>query len=194
MGEANRLLAAAAEIQRFCTSAGWKFCFIGGVAVQHWGEPRLTRDADLTVFTGVGDEPRYVDALLSSFAARMEGMRDFALRHRVVLLRASNGIPLDVSLGALDFESAAVERSEIVEIADGVRLRLCSADALIVFKVFAGRPQDWLDVEGIVAKSGGRVDWPSVRTELRTLLALKEDSESLPRLEVLLTRRGIRAE
>ena len=194
MGEANRLLAAAAEIQAFCTRAGWKFCFIGGVAVQHWGEPRLTRDADLTVFTGVGDEQRYVDALLSSFAARIEGMRDFALRHRVVLLRASNGIPLDVSLGALDFESAAVEKSELVEIADGVRLTLCSADALLVFKVFAGRPQDWLDVEGIVAKSGGRIDWHGVRTDLRTLLELKEDAESLPRLEIVLARHGIGVE
>lgn len=194
MGEANRLLAAAAEIQAFCTSAAWKFCFIGGVAVQHWGEPRLTRDADLTVFTGVGDEPHYVDVLLASFAARIEGMRDFALRHRVVLLRASNGIPLDVSLGALDFESAAVEKSVFVEIADGVQLTLCSADALIVFKVFAGRPQDWLDVEGIVARSGGRIDWRSVRAELRTLLELKEDAESLSRLEVILTRHGIGVE
>lgn len=96
MGEVNRLLAAAGEIQAFCTSAGWKFCFIGGVAVQHWGEPRLTRDADLTVFTGVGDESRYVDALLASFSARIEGMRNFAIQYRVVLLRASNGIPLDV--------------------------------------------------------------------------------------------------
>ena len=182
MGEANRLLAAAAELQAFCTRAGWKFCFIGGVAVQHWGEPRLTRDADLTVFTGVGDEQRYVDALLAFFAPRIDDMRVFALRHRVVLLRASNGIPLDVSLGALDFESAAVEKSALVEIAEGVQLRLCSADALIVFKVFAGRPQDWLDVEGIVAKSGGRIDWRGVRAELRTLLELKEDAESLPRL------------
>ena len=191
MSEPNRLLAAAAEIQVFCVRAGWKFCFIGGIAVQHWGEARLTRDADLTVFTGVGDEQRYVDSLLAGFASRMEGMRDFALQHRVLLLRASNGIPLDVSLGALDFENAAVERSLLVEIVDGLRLRLCSPDALIVFKVFAGRAQDWLDVEGIVAKSGARIDWNGVRADLRMLLQLKEDAESLPRLEMILARRGI---
>ncbi len=191
MSEPNRLLAAAAELQAFCARAGWKFCFIGGIAVQHWGEARLTRDADLTVFTGTGDEPRYVDTLLASFAPRMEGMRDFALRHRVLLLRASNGVPLDVSLGALDFENMAVERSLLVEIADGVRLRLCSPDALIVFKVFAGRPQDWLDIEGIVAKSGVRIDWNGVRADLRMLLELKEDADSLPRLEMILVRRGI---
>jgi len=48
---ANRLLEAAEDIQNFCVSHQWRFCFIGGIAVQHWGEARLTRDADLTVFT-----------------------------------------------------------------------------------------------------------------------------------------------
>ncbi len=37
-----RVLAAAGEIQAFCQKQGWRFCFIGGVAVQRWGEPRLT--------------------------------------------------------------------------------------------------------------------------------------------------------
>lgn len=116
MSESNRLLVAAVEVQAFCVRVKWKFCFIGGIAVQHWGEARLTRDADLTVFTGIGDEPRYVDALLAAFAPRIEGMREFSLRNRVLLLQASNGIPVDVSLGALDFEQLAVDRSLLVEI------------------------------------------------------------------------------
>lgn len=62
-----------------------------------------------------------------------------------------------------------------------------------MFKVFAGRPQDWLDVEGIVAKSGARIDWIGVRADLRTLLELKENVETLPLLEALLARRGIGA-
>ncbi len=43
----NRLLIAAEEVQQFCTRRNWRFCFIGGIAVQHWGEARLTRDAAL---------------------------------------------------------------------------------------------------------------------------------------------------
>jgi len=42
-----RVLAAAEEVQIFCQKHGWSFCFIGGLAVQRWGEPRLTQDADL---------------------------------------------------------------------------------------------------------------------------------------------------
>lgn len=39
-----RVLEAAIEIQSFCQRRKWRFCFIGGVAVQRWGEPRLTQD------------------------------------------------------------------------------------------------------------------------------------------------------
>jgi len=187
---ANRLLDAATEIQRFCEEQGWVFYFIGGIAVQHWGEARLTRDADLTVVTGIGDEARYVDALLARFAARIDNAREFALRHRVLLLSASNGIPVDLALGALAFEERAATTAAPEQIAPGVWLRLCAPDTLIVYKVFAGRPQDWLDVEGIVTKSAKRIDWSAVLGDLRELLALKEDSESLPRLEALLARQA----
>jgi hypothetical protein len=42
------VLAAAEQVQQLCQQHGWRFCFIGGVAVQRWGEPRLTQDVDLT--------------------------------------------------------------------------------------------------------------------------------------------------
>ncbi len=58
------LLDLAAQLQFFAEAEGWKFCFIGGVAVQHWGEPRLTRDVDLTVLSGWGGEDTCIDALL----------------------------------------------------------------------------------------------------------------------------------
>jgi hypothetical protein len=41
MDGTNRLLEAAQEIQQFCVSRDWRFCFIGGIAVQHWGQARL---------------------------------------------------------------------------------------------------------------------------------------------------------
>lgn len=56
VGESNRLLDAALEIEEFCRTRHWRFCFISGIAVEHWGEARLTRGADLTVFTGIGAE------------------------------------------------------------------------------------------------------------------------------------------
>ena len=41
MDSPNRLLDAAGEIQTFCEQNRWPFCFIGGIAVLHWGEARV---------------------------------------------------------------------------------------------------------------------------------------------------------
>jgi hypothetical protein len=57
----NELFTAAREVGDFMKARQWEFCVIGGLAVQCWGEPRLTRDADLTLLTGFGEEERYVD-------------------------------------------------------------------------------------------------------------------------------------
>lgn len=48
------VLEAAAELQTFCTQQRWRSCVIGGLAVQRWGTPRFTQDADLTLLTGNG--------------------------------------------------------------------------------------------------------------------------------------------
>ena len=100
----STLFEAALEIEAACRQAGFGFCFIGGLAVQRWGEPRMTADVDLTVITGFGTEESYVDALLATFRGRIDDARRFALQHRTLLLVASNGIHLDVALGAMPFE------------------------------------------------------------------------------------------
>jgi len=66
------ILRAAAELQFFCESRDWRFCFIGGLALQRWGEPRETVDIDLTLLTGFGGEEPFVEALLDRYKARIE--------------------------------------------------------------------------------------------------------------------------
>ena len=81
----NPILETALEVQRFCRSRHWRSCIIGAIAVQRWGEPRLTQDVDLTVLSGFGPEAEFVDSLLSAYQGRIPETREFALRHRVVL-------------------------------------------------------------------------------------------------------------
>jgi hypothetical protein len=184
----NPIFAAALEVQDFCRARRWKFCIIGGVAVQRWGEPRLTQVVDLTVLTGFGREEVFVTALLDHFAARRADARDFALRHRVVLVESNRGIAIDISLGAMPFEERAIDRASEFTIAPGVVLSTCSAEDLIVFKAFAGRERDWLDIEGIALRQAGRLDEGLVRAELEPLLELKEDRASAERLLQILER------
>ena len=51
---------AAADLRRKFEKRGWRFCLIGGLALQRWGEPRETIDVDVTLLTGFGGEESFV--------------------------------------------------------------------------------------------------------------------------------------
>lgn len=186
----NALFAAAADFQAFCAARGWQSCVIGGLAVQRWGEPRQTRDVDLTLLTGMGGEETFVDPLLAHYAARIPDARRFALEHRVILIQTATHVPLDVSLGGLPYEARVVARATSFDVEAGVTLTTCSAEDLIALKAFAGRPQDWLDIEGVIVRQGPSLARELVLLEVRPLLDLKEDTEAEPKLLDLFRRHG----
>jgi hypothetical protein len=177
------VLAAAEDIQAFCQKNLWRFCFIGGVAVQRWGEPRLTQDVDLTLLTGFGNEARFVDLLLGAYSARRTDAREFALTHRVLLLRTASGVEIDLALGAFPFEDRSVERSSSWLWTERRSVITCSAEDLVVHKAFAGRDLDWGDVERVLIRQHGRLNLAQIRSELKPLLELKGETEALDKLE-----------
>lgn len=179
------LIQAAADLQAVCDAHQWRYCFIGGLAVLRWGEPRETVDVDLSLLTGFTDEARYIAVLTGRFASRREDAAEFARTSRVLLLRAPSGVGLDIALGGLPFEESAVSRSSLFRFPSDVPLRTCSAEDLIVFKAFADRPKDWMDVEGIIIRQSGHLDWSYILTELAPLAELKESPAIVDRLEHL---------
>ena len=182
------LLHAGARVQEVLERRGWSFCFIGGVANFRWGTPRLTNDLDLTLLTGFGAEATYADALLGEFESRIPDAAAFAAQHRVLLLRTSDGFGIDVALGAMPFEASAIARSSKAELVRGATLRTCSAEDLIVHKAFAARPQDWVDVEGVIVKQRGQLVWKQVWSDLRDLASLKGAPELLDELKHIAER------
>jgi len=92
----EELLRTASQLQAFLSAQSWRFCFIGGVAVQRCGEPRFTEDIDLTLLTGFGKEEHFVDTLLKYLKPRRADAREFALRHRVLLGKTTQDIEVDV--------------------------------------------------------------------------------------------------
>ena len=191
----NELLDVAADIQSFCIARDWKFCFIGGLVVQHWAESRYTQDVDLTLLTGFGGEETYIDECLRHYQSRRPDAREFALANRVLLLRSSSGLPIDVALAALPFEAGAIDRARDVEVFPGVSLRFCSPEDLIVMKAFANRELDWQDVRMTIARQGAEtLDWKYIREQLEPLAMLKEEPEILTRLKSLRQRNEKQAE
>ena len=181
----NALLEAALEVSYFMEERHWKFCLIGGLAVQQWGEPRTTLDADFTLLTGWGEEEQYVDRLLERFESRLSGARDFALSRRILLLKSSKGIDIDVALGALPFEEGMIARAKSVEFSPGLSLPCCTPEDLFIMKVFAGRSRDWIDARGVALRNRN-LDATYMLRHIEELCALRDDSESVGRARMLL--------
>jgi len=173
------LLDAAREIQDFCDQHGWSSCFIGGIAVQRWSQARVTRDVDLTLLTGFGHETPFIEALLAHYTPRNANSVEFALRSRVLLLNSPSGIGIDISLGALTFEQLVVQRATPFEFAPGLVLRTCSAEDLMVMKLFASRAIDIRDAEGIAVRHDKTLDWRYIEVQLTPLAEAKEEPEIL---------------
>ena len=99
-----------------------------------------------------------------------------------------DGFGIDLALGAMPFESSAIERSSNAELVPGATLRTCSAEDLIMHKAFAARPQDWIDIEGVFLKQRGLLHWPQIWSNLGELAELKEAPELLVELDRVATR------
>jgi Nucleotidyltransferase of unknown function (DUF6036) len=173
-----------------CDHQNWPFCFIGGIAVQRWSQARVTRDIDITLLTGFGHESPFIETLLAHYEPRTPGAAQFALRSRVLLLNSSSGIGIDISLGALPFEHLAVQHATLFEFAPGLALRTCSAEDLMVMKLFASRPIDIRDAEGIAVRHDKSLDWTYIEEQLTPLAEAKEDPDILHQLARL---RGLSA-
>jgi len=179
----EELLFVATKVQQLLTAHGWRFCFIGGVAVQRWGDPRFTRDVDLTLLTGFGQEENFVDELLKVLNPRRPDSRQFALTSRVLLATTSEGVDVDIALGALPFEERTVKRASSWQLRENIALATCSAEDLVVHKAFAGRDLDWGDVERVLTRQHGKLDLVQIRRELKPLLELKGELDGLEKLE-----------
>lgn len=189
--DTHRLFRAALELQTALNEVGRPYCFIGGLAVQRWGEVRFTQDADATVLGDFQFDEEIIERLFARFKSRRPDGPAVARQYRVLLLETADGVRIDVALGAMDFEARATQRASLWQLPDGRSLRTCSAEDLIVHKAFASRDKDWMDINGILMRQGTKLNVSQIFDELRPLVALKGDDAILPRLEILMRRHGI---
>jgi hypothetical protein len=186
------LIEAAREINDFLEQQGWRYCVVGGIALSRWGEVRATEDVDLCLLTGLSEERKFIDVLLQHFAARVSRPAEFAELNRVLLISAGNDVGIDVALAWTPFEERMIDRATPFSYAPNLSIPTASAEDLVVTKAFAARPQDWIDVRGILMRQKGKLDWDDILRELSPLCELKEAPEIVDQL--LATRVEVDAE
>ncbi|HEX5474081.1 MAG TPA: nucleotidyl transferase AbiEii/AbiGii toxin family protein [Vicinamibacterales bacterium] len=169
------LLAAANDVLAVLAAAGHRACLIGGLAVQRWGEPRTTQDVDVSVLAPYGDEHQVVTTLLHAYPPRIQGAREFAVERRVLLVKTPAGVNIDVALAAYPFEQEAIDGAVGWSPLAGIELRVCPPEHLILYKLVAGRPQDLVDIAGVVRRQMPHLDVEEVRRWGRQFAEVKED-------------------
>lgn len=122
---------ASWELHQFFEELDMHYAIIGGVAVQIWGQPRLTIDVDFTVIAPL-DQPSsvFIQQVLDRFPSRIENALEFARRSRVILITASNSCPVDISMGLPGYEEEVMQRAVEFELEPGKAIRVCSAEDL----------------------------------------------------------------
>ncbi|MFZ4856193.1 MAG: nucleotidyl transferase AbiEii/AbiGii toxin family protein [Desulfuromonadaceae bacterium] len=161
-----------------------RYVIIGGIAVQHWSEPRFTRDIDATIVVQPGKEEAALAVLTSVFTPRIPDYVQFALQYRVIPLTSLQGVDLDISFGLPGYEETVLERSEEVVIA-GVTFPICSAEDLIIHKMVAGRPQDISDIQGVLLRQEGKLDFKYIDEWLTQFSELLEGADLVGMFERL---------
>jgi hypothetical protein len=168
VSELGRALSLVKEVM---DRNGVPYMVIGGLAAVVWGEPRTTRDVDVTVDVGGIGVEGFVRVASECGVPRPEQPVAFAERTRVLPIRTSGGVPVDFVLAVLPFEMDAIRRARSVTV-EGVAVPFCAPDDLVIHKIVSERPRDLEDVVGILRRQRGHLDLVSLD---RTISAMSED-------------------
>lgn len=168
------IFEAAVEVCAFLEDHHFPYAVLGGLALQHWGEPRTTRDVDIVVLVPSDQEDALLQATLQRFRPRMADALSFAKRYRVLLIATSNDVPVDMALGIPGYEEEALRRSSKVSFVGLAPISILSAEDLIIHKCVAGRPRDVEDVERVLIRQRVNLDLRYIRRWLRDFAAIIE--------------------
>ena len=130
------------------------YMVIGGQAVLLYGEPRLTRDVDITL--GISIEK--LDNILKTIEAAgliplPENIEDFVQKTFVLPVKdKETDIRIDFVFSQTEYEKLAIENANIIKIEDSV-IVFASLEDMIIHKVFSGRPRDIEDARSMLIRN-----------------------------------------
>jgi predicted nucleotidyltransferase len=143
------------------------YMLIGGQALLLYGEPRLTKDIDITL--GIG--PERLNLILGMvkdirFDVLVETPEKFVSQTLVLpCLEPKSGIRVDFIFSFSPYERKAIKRARSVKIGKA-EVRFALMEDLIIHKVIAGRPRDLEDVRSVLIKNT-KVDVTYIRRWLK---------------------------
>jgi predicted nucleotidyltransferase len=132
------------------------YMIIGGQAVLLYGEPRLTKDIDITLGVGVEELPKIKNAVKAMGLRIVTDEVDSFVRETMVLPASEpkSGIRVDFVFSFTPYERQAIERANKVKF-DDTSVRFASLEDVVIHKVVAGRARDIEDIRSVLLKNPG---------------------------------------
>lgn len=129
------------------------YMLIGGQAVLLYGEPRLTRDIDITLGIDT-DKVKSIISLAGDLRLKIlpENAEVFAHKTMVLpVMHEETGIRIDFIFSFSPYERQAIAKARKVRVLDR---DVCFAvpEDVVVHKIIAGRPRDMEDARSILLK------------------------------------------
>lgn len=127
---------------------------IGGQAVLIYGEPRLTRDIDITLGLEVEKLEKILDIVTRlKLKILINDIEDFVRKTMVFpTLDQRSGIRVDFIFSFSPYEIQAIEKASTV-IIGRTPVKFASLEDVVIHKIIAGRARDIEDVKSILIKN-----------------------------------------
>lgn len=142
------------------------YIIIGGQAVLLYGEPRLTKDIDITVGLNIDALDKILNIMVDIGTKPLPKNLKHFVRETMVLplVHQESGIRIDIIFSFSDFEKTAIQRANKITLED-TEVQFVSLEDLIVFKVFSGRNRDLEDAR-IILQKNKQADIDQIRNDL----------------------------
>ncbi len=130
------------------------YMVIGGQAVLIYGEPRFTKDIDLTLGVGVEGLETILGVTKKLGLKVLVDDPDAFVRKTMVLPASDerSKIRVDFVFSFSPFERQAIKRAKRIKIGH-VFVKFATLEDVVIHKIFAGRPRDLEDVRTILLKN-----------------------------------------
>ncbi len=134
-----------------------------------YGEPRLTKDIDITLGLNIDAVDKIHDILIQIPLEPIPGDYHSFVKKTMVLplIHKESGVRVDIVFSFSLFEQEAIERANIVQVED-TSVNFVAVEDLVIFKIFSGRPRDLDDAKIILIKNQN-IDLDHIRTKLTEL-------------------------
>ena len=168
---------ALSALSSWLSQNGIPHMVIGGFAVTVWGEPRFTRDLDVTISVPADEMPDTIQSISSRFASLAADPLKFASDTRVLPIMVES-VPVDLIFAALPYEDDAIARARPI-LVNNQNVPICSPEDLILHKIVSQRPRDHEDIEGVFRYRHAELDYVYLDPRVEELAEALSDPNML---------------